>query len=99
MGFWLCNDALRERLVAAYRPDGTLDRVKLRGLIPEAKVTDSKDYIRVEMPSGPVRELMLTDQWLVSVDPKFDNLIQETAEAYERGRGRSPIVIIPQNLK
>lgn len=98
MAFWLCGDALRNRLVGAYRPDGTLDRAKLRQLVPEAEIADTADYVRITVPSGSVRELLLTNQWLASVDPKFDKLIQETADVYQRESGRSPIVIIPPNL-
>jgi hypothetical protein len=97
-GFWMLDESLRYRLVAAYRSDGTLDRTRLRQLVPEASIAESDDWVRLRMPKGPISEFLLTDRWLIALDPKLDNLIQRMTETIQQGRKRPSPVIVPPNL-
>jgi hypothetical protein len=97
-GFWILDESLRYRLVAAYRADGTLDRIRLRQLIPEANMSEFHDHVRLRISEGQISDFLLADRWLIALDPKLDDVIQRLMETIRRERKRLPPIIIPPNL-
>ena len=82
-GFWMMGEPLKTQLLACYRPDGTLDQTKLKATFPDANIVAGTEVTAVALPSGDFTFFLLRDGPLVSLDPKFDAMVQQmSAKAY-----------------
>jgi len=79
-GFWMMDATLKSQLLACYRTDGTLNRALLRQTLPEAKIVEGSDIVAVALPSGTFTFFLLRDGPLISLDPKFDSMVQQMSE-------------------
>lgn len=84
-GFWMMDPELKTRLLACFGPDGTLNRPALRQAFPEAKIVEGTDIVAVALPSGDFNFFLLRDGPLVSLDPKFDGLVQQMSAKADTG--------------
>lgn len=76
-GFWMMGEQLKNQLLACFRPDGTLDRERLTATFPAAEIAEGKEVVAVALPSGDFTFFLLRDGPLVSLDPKFDRMVQQ----------------------
>ena len=82
-GFWMMGEPLKTQLLGCYRPDGTLDQAKLKATFPDANIVAGAQVTAVALPSGDFTFFLLRDGPLVSLDPKFDAMVQQmSAKAY-----------------
>lgn len=94
IGFGILDEALRRRLIMVYNSDGTLDRINLRHAIPEARILEQPDFVRILIKEGTFSEILLMDGWLLSLDPKFNELIIKISSTFSQGHSRLPVVPI-----
>jgi hypothetical protein len=76
-GFWMVGEPLKSQLLGSFRPDGTLDREKLQATFPAATIVEGKKVVAVALSSGTFTFFLLQDGPLISLDPKFDAMVQQ----------------------
>lgn len=95
-GFWIFDEPLRTRLLEAYEPDGRLNRARLRALLPDARISENPEWVRLTVPDKTLPEIIvLSDERMISVDPKMDPAVLLLFETFNRtGQpSRFPIVV------
>lgn len=91
-GFWALDESLRSRLLGAYDASGVLNRTKLREIVPEAHISEEADYVRLVVTGSVFPEILLSDGWLLSLDPKFDQALISISEVFRKDDKRPPII-------
>jgi ABC-type histidine transport system ATPase subunit len=92
VGFWVLDEPVRQKVMAAYGAGGVLNRGILRANFPEGTFAKEQDCVMITLGSGTVPVFVVTDGPLIALDPSQDEMVHRLAQDYAHDGKTVPVV-------